>query len=173
MLKECATAEVRGLVLNAETRAPIDQAKVAGDNLGATTGPDGRFTITNIHMRANNTPWQLKLTASADGFVSQTRTVNVFCGARIDVGFGSLPAAPAVLVGTVTDRTSGAPLGDVFVGTGFGGGVRTAADGRTASRACRPTTTARPWRGTSASCPTSTTPTCRPPSRCPRCRAPR
>ena len=105
MLKECATAEVRGLVVNAETRAPINGAKLTGDGgsgLSATTGADGRFVITGIKMKSNNTPWSVKLTAAATGFVSQTRTINVFCGARIDVGFGSLPASPAVLTGTVT-----------------------------------------------------------------------
>ena len=53
----------------------------------------------------------------------------MFCGARIDVGFGSLPASPACSTGTVTDAASGAPLAGVFVGTGFGGAVRTGADG--------------------------------------------
>ncbi len=130
MLRECATVEVRGLVLNAETRQPIPGAKITSTSYSAIAGDDGRFALTNIRMQPGNTPWQLTLTASATGFVSQTRAINVFCGARINVDFGKLPSSPAVITGLVTDKVTGAPLADVFVGTGFGGGMRTGIDGR-------------------------------------------
>ena len=131
LLRECATAEIRGIVVNAETRQPIAGAEVKPTEMSkVTTGADGRFTITGIKMKSGNTPWEVTLVASAAGFVSQTKKVNVFCGARIDVGFGSLPANPGVIAGTVVDAATGAPLGNMFVGTGFGGSTTTsAADG--------------------------------------------
>ena len=53
MLKECATAEVRGLVVNAETRAADRPAPrwPATTSATATTGADGRFAITDIRMQ--------------------------------------------------------------------------------------------------------------------------
>jgi uncharacterized protein YkwD len=130
LLRECEPATVRGRVLDAVTRDPIPGASVSGFGTSATTGADGRFTMTGIRMQSQNTPWQSNVSASKTGYLTQTQTLSVFCGASVRVLYGPAPAAPGAVEGVVTRADTGAPVANVFVGADWGASVRTDANGR-------------------------------------------
>ena len=130
MLRECVPATVSGLVIDAVTREPLDGASITGSFAPRTTGPDGKFTISDIRMQAQNTPWQQSMTAARTGYVTQTKSVNVFCGATVQVVYGPASNNPGTVTGTVTDATTGTPLSGVFVGSDWGGSATTDSSGR-------------------------------------------
>ncbi len=127
LLKKCAPARIVGIVVNAETQQPIENAVVSSGSQAAHTNPAGRFELINIQPGAGNTPLEVDLTASASGFFSQTKRVTIFCGATIVVDFGRRETQLGTIVGTVT--AGGQPLDGVFVGSEFGGSATTGADG--------------------------------------------
>jgi len=61
---------VTGRVLNAQANTPLSGATVSLAGLNTTSADNGTFTLTNVNLAVGST-----LTASAAGFVSQTRTV--------------------------------------------------------------------------------------------------
>ena len=81
-------------------------------------------------MGTNNNPWLVNVTASAEGFLTQTKAVTVFCGAAITLDFGRPETAEGTIVGTVTSSRTGQPLPDVFIGSEFGASDTTDQFGR-------------------------------------------
>jgi PKD repeat protein len=124
----CQGASVRGRVINAATGAPLEGALVSTGLQGSTTDAEGRFSLTDLRVGSQNAPLSTTITASKSGFTSASRTVTLFCGADIIIDFGTSDADAATIRGTVTDP-GGAPVADVFVGTGFGGSATTNAAG--------------------------------------------
>ena len=129
LLKECEAARVVGTVVNAETQAPIFGALVAGGGKSVLTDASGRFTLTGLRAGAGNNPVGVSITASASGFISQTKSITIFCGATIVVDFGSRESALGTIVGTVTNADASAPIEDVLVATEFGATEWTDASG--------------------------------------------
>ena len=75
-------------MLNAFTFEPIPGAQVSGGGASVQTDATGAFLLENIRMGTNNNPWLVNVTASAEGFLTQTKAVTVFCGAAITLDFG-------------------------------------------------------------------------------------
>ncbi|MCX6879509.1 MAG: carboxypeptidase regulatory-like domain-containing protein [Verrucomicrobia bacterium] len=79
---------VTGRVLNSQTKAPLAGATVTLAGLSTTTGSIGTFTLANVSLTSGTT-----LTASATGYLSQTRTVTAAAGVKA-VNMGDLALAP-------------------------------------------------------------------------------
>jgi hypothetical protein len=127
---ECEPAKVVGTVVNAETQAPIHKASITGGlDHAVQTDVNGRFEIDGIKPSLGNNPRDVTLTASAAGFYSESKTIKIFCGARITVDFGSRTSQAGTIIGTVTDDDTDQPMKDVFVGTSFGGTAKTDVNG--------------------------------------------
>jgi hypothetical protein len=129
MLRQCTPATVTGVVLNAATREPLPGASVWAGAGWVTTDQDGRFTSPPIGMQAGNTPWKFTMSASKEGFVSQSKDVNVFCGGWIFVEFAPVASQTGVYEGRVTSSATGDPIAGLVVGAGFGAYGTTDANG--------------------------------------------
>ncbi|HSW57756.1 MAG TPA: Ig-like domain-containing protein [Dehalococcoidales bacterium] len=120
LIKKCTLASISGIVVNAFTQRPIAGASVLGGGKSVLTDLDGYFILTGYEPGYNNTPTQISVTASATGFLSQTRIVNIFCGAAITIDFGRPETSFGTIFGRITKKGNGEPLAGVFVGSGFG-----------------------------------------------------
>jgi hypothetical protein len=122
-LRRCDGGTISGIVVNAETLEPLEDARVraGSSNYEDFTDVDGRFRIGGIIPSTGNTPRQVDVTASKSGFVSATKRVTIFCGAEIFLEFGAPVGGYGEVYGTVSDAGSGDPLEGVFVGSEFGG----------------------------------------------------
>lgn len=129
MLKVCDPARVRGRVVNALTREPIEGASVQVGSNTALTDADGRFVIVGIVVGRDNADLQATVIASKPGFLSAQKNVRLSCGADVVVDFGSEGDGVGTIVGTVTDA-GGAPVDLAVVTTGFGGWTQTNAAGQ-------------------------------------------
>jgi hypothetical protein len=129
-IRKCAPASVSGIVVeNVAPNGPLEGVTVRLDTgEQAVTGADGRFSL-NAGPYYENAPREVTITASKSGFVTASRRVFIFCGATLVVDFAPQSPTTGTITGLVTD-TAGTPLADVFVGTEYGGGTRTGADGR-------------------------------------------
>jgi len=108
LIPVCRGVTVTGEVRDATTNALIPFAIVSNENGGGVTANDqGQYTLTNLDVGDRNSPAELTITASARGYELQTRTIEVFCGAKVAVG---TPAS--ITIRKVTD-----PAGD---STSFG-----------------------------------------------------
>jgi hypothetical protein len=76
-----------GIVTNALTADPLSGAVVRVDGTGesATTGSNGRFTITNVASGARI------IRTSASGFVTETRTVTIVAGTTVEQAIALTP----------------------------------------------------------------------------------
>jgi hypothetical protein len=81
---------VTGIVTNALTAAPIAGAtvRVDGSSASATTGGDGRFTLTGAPSGTRT------LRTTANGFVTETRTVNIVANGSVEQAIALTPARP-------------------------------------------------------------------------------
>jgi len=97
LIKVCDGASIVGTVINLTTQVPIANAHVASGSylqpVSATTDDAGNFSLRNVGVGDDNSPISVFVTASADGFLSQTKTVTIFCGATIVVDFGRTSSA--------------------------------------------------------------------------------
>ena len=109
---EDGTGTLTGKVLIAGSRTAIANATVTAEGDGApyttTTSSTGVYTINPI-------PGGYTVTATADGYNSQTFSVTVRAGKRTKLNFGLSEAVTTegVLDGTVTDAISGVFL-DIY-----------------------------------------------------------
>jgi len=129
LIRKCTPAKIVGLVLDASTQQPIEHAQISANARLAFTNASGRFELADVEPGPANAPLQVTLTASAPGFISQSKTVTIFCGATIVVDFGTRQSALGVIVGRITDADTGTALANVFVGSEFGGAAATDANG--------------------------------------------
>ncbi len=120
LIEKCTLATVSGIVVNAYTQQPIEGATVSAGGRSVTTDVGGFFLLANYEPGYNNSPIQLAVTASADGFLSQTRIITIFCGASISLDFGRPETDLGTITGQVTIKSNGQPLVGVFIGSGFG-----------------------------------------------------
>jgi hypothetical protein len=120
---------ITGTITDIDTGAPIAGVAVAvsGSDATATTGSDGRYTVTNVTMERHAVSFSkasyltTSVTVTAAKFDANKQFV-------IDV---SLRYAAASITGTVTDATSGnAPLAGVTVDIGPAGSATTGANGQ-------------------------------------------
>jgi uncharacterized protein YkwD/plastocyanin len=135
LIQVCTGATIYGTVVNALTQQPISLASVAARGVdgvivaGALTDATGAFTLTNVRVGTNNVPTADTVEASAPGFLPQSQSVTVFCGANIRVDFGQPSSQFGSIQGHVTNLDSGLPMANVFVGSGFGGSATTDSTG--------------------------------------------
>ncbi len=128
--RECEPARIRGTVVNASTGGPIEGASISGGSVWPMyTDAKGEFEIHPVRPGTGNNPRQIWLTAAAEDFYSQSKMVTIFCGAQITVDFGSATSKTGTLVGKVTDKATGAPIKDAFIGTDFGATAKSGTDG--------------------------------------------
>lgn len=120
LLRQCQNVTIRGVVVNAVTGEPIEGAQVVADRSTTEfTDVDGRFLFEGLTAGGRNRPDTITLTASAQGFLTQSRRVTVYCGATLTVNFGVDTGSGSVL-GTVTD-TLGEPIRSARVVVETGG----------------------------------------------------
>ncbi len=125
LLKQCDTARISGVVVNAFTLEPIEGATVNASGQSVLTDADGEFVIAGIATSTGNQPRPVTVTASAPGFHTQSQQVTVFCGADIRVEFGRPDTGTGTIIGTVTSSVTGHPVPGVFIGSEFGGSAET------------------------------------------------
>ncbi len=128
LLPICTDASISGTVVNAETQEPIEGAVVAGGGALDHTDANGAYSLSHVRVGTDNQPLQVLLQASALGFYEQTKRITVFCGGVIVVDFGRPPGTGAI-EGHVTNRVTGQPIANAFVGSEFGDATRTGPDG--------------------------------------------
>lgn len=108
-----------GSVQIAGTRDAIADATVTAfgaETKSVTTGSSGSYSMTLLAGVYN-------ITATADGYASQTFSATIRSGKTTKVNFAlsSIVSTDGVLMGTVTDASTGALLGDALVATSSGG----------------------------------------------------
>ena len=107
-----ATASLTGTVTEAATGSPLADATVTIADpvrtLTATTGADGRYTITGV------TPGAIRGTVTKTGFAEALFSAQVEAGQTLTANAALAPLPPApqplTLTGRVTDASTGAPL---------------------------------------------------------------
>jgi hypothetical protein len=125
----CDGATVRGTVVDAVTHDPIANAQVFTSGGGFDlTDENGDYLIEGISVGINNSPIEATVTATADGYHPQSRTITVFCGGSFTIEFGPEPPVSA-LEGYVTNAVTGDPIAGVFIGAEFGDMTTTDVDG--------------------------------------------
>lgn len=126
----CNGADLRGTVFNAVTGDPIEGARLTASAASSQQFTDafGRYEFTDLQVGYENSPRNVFVTASATGFITQSRQVTIFCDADVTVEFGSSNDETGAVEGYVTNE-SGEPLVGVFIGSGFGGSDTTDSDG--------------------------------------------
>jgi hypothetical protein len=124
----CTDAAISGRVVDASTEKPIAGAVVSGGGGEVLTNTDGDYHLDHVRVGADNSPLEVKLTAIASGYYTQSKRITVFCGGRIVVDFGRPPGTGAIQ-GHVTNLLTGQPIVGVFVGSEFGDATKTDASG--------------------------------------------
>ena len=129
-IPDCQPATIRGRVINAETREPIEDADVGALGTGRNdrTDVDGRFEF-QVLVSETSRIGSVRVEASKTGFISATKNVTVWCNAVITVDFGEPATGTTSIAGTVTRADTGAPVQGAFVGGEFGAGATTRTDG--------------------------------------------
>jgi uncharacterized protein (DUF2141 family) len=100
-----------GKVADAQSLLPIAGASVTTDGFTAITDQNGNYFITNVP------PGSYTVTASADGYLSDSKTTHIQPGVTATVNFELQPIAPrkGAIQGTVTDINTGNPIADATV----------------------------------------------------------
>jgi uncharacterized repeat protein (TIGR01451 family) len=130
LLPVCTGATILGNVINASSQLPIAGVEIyLSDDQSTFSDANGNFIITNITVGNDNSPEQVSVTAEKTGFITQTKTVTIFCGASINTEFGVPETVFGAIDGYVTNAVTGAPLTNVFIGTSYGGTTNTDTNG--------------------------------------------
>src|SRR5258708_10063674 len=116
MIKVCDNAAIVGTVINLTTQLPIANAHVDAGGGGAFTDAAGTYSVP-AHIGLNNSAISVLVTATADGFLTQSKMVTIFCGATIVVDFGRASTAVGVIEGTVSNGVTNQPIAGAFVGS--------------------------------------------------------
>ena len=128
MIRVCAPATIRGRVINAITREPIEGVLVQAGTPFDLTDVEGRFVIENVAVGTDNQNLQYTVTASKTSFLTAQKNVTVSCDADVVVDFGSEGDGAGTIAGRVTDG-GGNPVNQARVSTGFGGAATTNSNG--------------------------------------------
>jgi hypothetical protein len=124
LLRECDGGAISGIVVNAQTLEPLEDALVqwwpSTTTYADLTDVDGRFRIESIPPTTNNQPRQVEIRASKTGFFTASKSVTIFCGAEIFLEFGAPVGGYGEVFGTVTDADTGDPIEGAIVGSGYG-----------------------------------------------------
>ena len=112
---------VNGTVTNSLTGEPVAGATVTANGYSAITDSFGAYVISNVSL-GNYT-----VTASAEKYVSQSKTATVTAGTTTTLDFALAPLN-GTLSGVVTDSSTGNPISGAAV-TVNGVSVSTGADG--------------------------------------------
>jgi subtilisin len=119
-----STGSIGGTVANASDQTAIAGAMVTVDTgQSSTTAADGTYTITQVPTGSRN------VTASADGFESQTKTVAVDENITTAVDFALNPIPVGTITGEVTNRKDGTPISGATVTVDTGQSSTAAMDG--------------------------------------------
>jgi len=121
-----ATGSITGKVTHASTSAAIEGATVVVEGTGqsATTAADGTYTIADVPTGDRS------VTASAEGFVAQTKTAGVTEGQPTTVDFALDPIPVGSITGKVTNAVGGTSIaGATVLVEDTGQSAITAADG--------------------------------------------
>ena len=110
------------------------------------TNQEGHYVLDHIRVGADNSPNDVRVTASATDFYPQTKTVSVFCGASIEMNFGEPTSSIDGFVTDVTNGAPGTPMAGILTTSGAGAAT-TDADGyyKLANVALSPGGTPRTW----------------------------
>jgi acid phosphatase len=109
---------ISGHVTNANTGAAIAGATVSFSGGSTTTDSNGAYSFSNVASGTYN------VTASQNGFTSQTNSVTVSSGATSTLDFHLNPSStPGGITGHVTNSATGAAIAGATVG--FSGGSTT------------------------------------------------
>ncbi|HEX3716587.1 MAG TPA: hypothetical protein VH595_01355 [Verrucomicrobiae bacterium] len=129
LLKVCTGASIIGKVVDALNQEPITDATVYASGITSGTDSNGLFVITNITVGNDNSPSSVTVTAQAPGFITQSKNVEIFCGATISTVFGVPATNFGAIEGYVTNVLTGAPITNVFIGSSFGASTYTDTNG--------------------------------------------
>ncbi len=121
-LEPITTGTIRGVVIDAETGAPIAEAAVAAGDQRATTDSDGRFVLENVEAG------MLEVAASKTLYVPNATDAALEAMAEIETEIRLTPITWGTVSGTVRDATTGTALANTDVRIG-GGNVTTNAQG--------------------------------------------
>ena len=111
LIPVCRGVTVTGVVRDAVTGLAIPFARVVTDaGVGVDADDQGRYRLENLDVGSQNSPTELDLIASKRDYVPQTRSVEIFCGAKVAVG---TPAS--IVIRKVTDPP-GDPASFSFTG---------------------------------------------------------
>ena len=87
LIPVCRGVVVTGVVRHAVTGAPIPFALVATDQDDfVQADANGAYRFENVDVGSENSPTELVITAEANNYESQTKTIEIFCGAKVAVG---------------------------------------------------------------------------------------
>ncbi|MTV24612.1 S8 family serine peptidase [Nitriliruptoraceae bacterium ZYF776] len=129
LLEACPGGTIRGLVVDANTLEPLEGVEVRAGDRVAHTNAVGRYEIADVRTGDDNASNAVTIRATLAGYHDATTTVTVFCGAELEVDFGTPPGGTGTIVGTVTDL-AGDPVADAFVGSSYGVVTTTDDEGR-------------------------------------------
>ena len=138
-------------MVDASTGLPLDGVRVTARGYGEPTTTlstvAGTFELDGVVPGYLNRPDQVRVTAEKAGYVTQSRTVTVFCSGTITIDFGAPDGGSGSVAGTVTDADTGAAIADVLVVGGYGGSTTTDATGHyvLATAPVDPDGTPRDW----------------------------
>ncbi len=111
-----ATGTISGTVIDAETLDPIAGATVTADGYETTTAGDGTYTLADLPVGSYT------VTASATGYVSQSKSAEVSDNQTTVVGFALTPSTATEVTVTGIDPDTipaGTTIEVIITGTGF------------------------------------------------------
>ena len=110
LIPVCRGVVVTGVV-RAVSGAVIPFARVETDQFDVVQANEfGVYRFENIDVGSLNSPTELVITASATNFEAQTKTIEIFCGAKVAVG------SPGTIVIEKATEPSGDPTKFAFDG---------------------------------------------------------
>jgi len=116
------TGTISGTVTDADTTDPIEGATVTAEGYSTTTAADGTYTLADLPVGSYT------VTASATGYVDESKTADVLENQTTVVDFALSPEPTGTISGTVTDADTTDPIEGATV-TADGYSTATTANG--------------------------------------------